>query len=286
MTAGLRAVTAPAALVVFLLALLLVLLLPDGLAHAGGRVSREVPHSAVLPSPLVPFAELPRHFTGYWVPQSRTPALAPPPEHPGYSRSGAPHAPTFASAPAASPTPDTSAAPEAPPLPGTALPFPTLPLPPLPSAPVTTVSPSRDPHLPESPSPSAASPSPGGGAAGAGPGSSPSRTGHGTPSKAAGPPAASRAVPAPPSLLPLAPRASRRAHARLPAPPQAPGAGPEKEQAFAEEMPRADEVPLAVGARGAGFLMDEGSRLALGGGLICLGCGLATALLAFRLRRV
>ncbi|MFJ4439729.1 hypothetical protein [Streptomyces sp. NPDC088923] len=51
-------------------------------------------------------------------------------------------------------------------------------------------------------------------------------------------------------------------------------------------MPLTEEVPRTVGPGGTGFLTDGRSRLVLGGGLICLGCGLATALLAFRLRRV
>jgi hypothetical protein len=51
-------------------------------------------------------------------------------------------------------------------------------------------------------------------------------------------------------------------------------------------MPLADEVPLPVGAHSAGFLTDERGRLVLGGGLVCLGCGLAMALLGLRLRRV
>ncbi|WP_037869753.1 hypothetical protein [Streptomyces sp. SPB074] len=64
-----------------------------------------------------------------------------------------------------------------------------------------------------------------------------------------------------------------------------PAAERPEEGTQAGELPLADEVPFPVGPSGTGFLTDGRSRLVLGGGLMCLGCGLATALLAFRLRR-
>ncbi|MDT0419427.1 hypothetical protein RM574_28515 [Streptomyces sp. DSM 41982] len=273
MTAGLRVVTAPAALVVFLLALVLVLLLPDGLAYARGRVPRGVPHSTASASPLAPFVELPQPLTGYGAPQSHAPAPAPPPEHPGPSHSGAPHSPALG--PSAALDPHT-----APAFPGTEFPppFTALPVPLFPAVPAATATPPGAPHRPGTPSPAAASASPGGSAAAGLARVSPSRTG---PPKAPSP----RVVPAHPALEPLAPPEPPRGRAPLASPSRASGGAPEEDEALAEEMPLADEVPFTVGTRGTGFLTDGRSRLALGGGLICLGCGLATALLAFRLRR-
>ncbi|WP_433341155.1 hypothetical protein [Streptomyces sp. CA-253872] len=285
MTAGLRAVTAPAASLVLLLALVLVLLLPDGLAYAMGRTPRALPHGTASPAPLRPFAEPSRPLTGLEAAQSHLPAPAPPPEHPGPSPSDTPQPP------AAVPpfAPDPSTAPALPPFPGTG--FPVLPTAPSPTAPGSTpaaASPSDTPHRPESPSPSVASAVPSGETDGADASVLPSRTGHGAPPKEPRPPAASHApfvVPAPPSRLPLTPSTPRRSRAPLAPLAQSPEGERAGAEALAEEMPSADEIPFRVGASGTGVLTDARGRLVLGGGLICLGCGLATALLALRLRR-
>ncbi|WP_234010525.1 hypothetical protein, partial [Streptomyces sp. SPB074] len=80
MTAVLRVVTAPAVLVVLLLALVLVLLLPHGPAHAVGPVACQPSCGTGSPSPAGPADGLTLPLTGYEASRTTTPAPAPPPE--------------------------------------------------------------------------------------------------------------------------------------------------------------------------------------------------------------